>query len=87
MSRPGEGRVGLIGLGLVGNAVVRRMTAAVGFPTLRLIRYAIGDWTLTGLQPGEYSSQTISHFKQATVRKTQRKPQQKRNKSRNPLMR
>ena len=32
---------------------VRRMTAAVGHPTLRLIRYAIGDWHLLGLQPGE----------------------------------
>jgi 23S rRNA pseudouridine2457 synthase len=28
------------------------MTAAVGLPTLRLIRYRIGDWTLDGLEPG-----------------------------------
>ncbi|WP_045223701.1 rRNA large subunit pseudouridine synthase E [Methyloterricola oryzae] len=38
------------------NRQVRRMTAAVGFPTLRLIRYAIGDWTLEGLAPGEWKS-------------------------------
>ncbi len=36
------------------NRQVRRMTAAVGFPTLRLIRVAIGDWTLDKLQPGEF---------------------------------
>lgn len=38
------------------NRQVRRMTAAVGFPTLRLLRYAIGDWTLDGIAPGEFSS-------------------------------
>ena len=36
------------------NRQVRRMTAAVGLPTLRLIRYAIGQWTVDGLQPGEW---------------------------------
>lgn len=36
------------------NRQVRHMTAAVGFPTLRLIRVAIGDLTLDGLQPGEW---------------------------------
>ena len=30
------------------------MTAAVGHPTLRLIRWAVGEWTLTGLRPGEW---------------------------------
>ena len=36
------------------NRQVRRMTAAVGLPTLRLIRYSVGDWTLDGLAPGEW---------------------------------
>jgi len=36
------------------NRQVRRMTAAVGLPTLRLIRYRIGNWTLDGLAPGEW---------------------------------
>jgi len=36
------------------NRQVRRMTAAVGLPTLRLIRCAIGPWTLDSLAPGEY---------------------------------
>jgi 23S rRNA pseudouridine2457 synthase len=36
------------------NRQVRRMTAAVGFPTLRLIRYRIGSWTIDGINNGEY---------------------------------
>ncbi|MDE2405517.1 MAG: pseudouridine synthase [Sphingomonadales bacterium] len=36
------------------NRQVRRMTAAVGLPTLRLVRWRIGDWTLDGLAPGEW---------------------------------
>ncbi|GLR48510.1 pseudouridine synthase [Sphingomonas astaxanthinifaciens] len=36
------------------NRQVRRMTAAVGLPTLRLVRWAIGDWTVAGIAPGEY---------------------------------
>ena len=41
------------------NRQVRRMTAAVGFPTLRLIRMRIGDWSLDGLQPGEHCELNI----------------------------
>ena len=36
------------------NRQVRRMTAAVGHPTLRLVRWRIGDWSLDGLAPGEW---------------------------------
>ena len=35
------------------NRQVRRMTAAVGLPTLRLVRWSIGDWTLAGIAPGQ----------------------------------
>jgi len=38
------------------NRQVRRMTAAVNFPTLRLVRVKVGDWSLGELQPGDYTS-------------------------------
>lgn len=38
------------------NRQVRRMTAAVGFPTLRLIRHRIGDWSLESLPSGKYQT-------------------------------
>ncbi|QWC56133.1 pseudouridine synthase [Erythrobacter sp. 3-20A1M] len=36
------------------NRQVRRMTAAVGHPTLRLVRWSVGEWTLDGLAPGAW---------------------------------
>lgn len=36
------------------NRQVRRMTAAVGLPTLRLVRWSIGEWTVAGLAPGQF---------------------------------
>jgi 23S rRNA pseudouridine2457 synthase len=42
------------------NRQVRRMTAAVGLPTLRLVRYAVGRWTLDGLGPGEWTVVELS---------------------------
>jgi 23S rRNA pseudouridine2457 synthase len=44
------------------NRQVRRMTAAVGFPTLRLIRYQIGDWMLEGLAPGAWRELKVSRL-------------------------
>jgi 23S rRNA pseudouridine2457 synthase len=41
------------------NRQVRRMTAAVGLPTLRLVRIAIGDWCLDDMQPGQWRELTI----------------------------
>ncbi|UUR07993.1 pseudouridine synthase [Sphingomonas glaciei] len=36
------------------NRQVRRMTAAVGLPTLRLVRWSIGDWTVANIAPGQF---------------------------------
>ncbi|MEX0738050.1 MAG: pseudouridine synthase [Pseudohongiella sp.] len=41
------------------NRQVRRMTAAVGFPTLRLVRQRIGNWQLDDLLPGDYKTITL----------------------------
>ena len=43
------------------NRQVRRMTAAVGFPTLRLIRFSIGDWSLSGLVAGEWREERVAN--------------------------
>jgi 23S rRNA pseudouridine2457 synthase len=41
------------------NRQIRRMTAAVGLPTLRLIRYRVGEWALGGLEPGEWRIESL----------------------------
>ena len=50
------------------NRQVRRMSAYVGFPTLRLIRWAVGDWTLDGLAPGQWRELEISRQPEARRR-------------------
>jgi 23S rRNA pseudouridine2457 synthase len=44
------------------NRQVRRMTAAVGYPTLRLVRWAIGNLTLKDLEPGQWRELTKSEL-------------------------
>lgn len=46
------------------NRQVRRMTAAVGFPTLRLIRYAVASWTLHGLAPAAWRAVPEAEIRQ-----------------------
>ncbi|WP_290702910.1 pseudouridine synthase [Amphritea sp.] len=67
------------------NRQVRRMTAAVGFPTLRLIRVAIGNWTVDGLAPGAFRTEQVNipvskskpRPRPEAVKKTRRKPERR----------
>ncbi len=61
--RPREGQViSWIQLTIVEgrNRQVRRMTAAVGLPCLRLIRMQVGEWTIKGLKPGDVREDTVA---------------------------
>lgn len=42
------------------NRQVRRMTAKIGFPTLRLVRWAVGEWTLEQLSPGNWCEISVA---------------------------
>lgn len=59
------------------NRQVRRMTAAVGLPTLRLVRAQIGNWKLDQLQPGDCREETI-HLPKPVGTKTPRPRQRKK---------
>ena len=49
------------------NRQVRRMTAAVGHPTLRLVRVKIGNWSIENIEPGKYITETV-HTPEASPR-------------------
>lgn len=68
------------------NRQVRRMTAAVGFPTLRLVRVAIAHLTLQSLQPGDWRSLSLSEVEQLkALVSSQRPPGTPKRRSRKPF--
>jgi 23S rRNA pseudouridine2457 synthase len=69
------------------NRQVRRMTAAIGFPTLRLVRYAIGNWTIDQLMPGDHRLDQVflPAEKPDRIRKTS--PKRESNSRRNKAIR
>ncbi|UZE97934.1 pseudouridine synthase [Alkalimarinus alittae] len=59
------------------NRQVRRMTAAIGFPTLRLVRYSIGSWSIDHLNSGEHTTTIINMPANAPQKKQSAKPPHK----------
>ena len=66
------------------NRQVRRMTAAVGLPTLRLVRAAIGDWKVTDISPGEFLVETVAT--PAVKKPVSKRPTSKRAGNKKPLV-
>lgn len=60
------------------NRQVRRMTAAVGFPTLRLIRASVGNWSVDGLAPGQHRIERVA----AGAKKSAARPSRNRHRRR-----
>jgi len=60
------------------NRQVRRMTAAIGFPTLRLVRAAVGDWKLEGIEPGHHRVIEVPTPPQPPAKKRRYHPRRKR---------
>lgn len=57
-----------IGLKEGRNRQVRRMTAAVGFPTLRLVRFRVGPWELGRLEPGRWREVAPAEWRRSLAR-------------------
>ncbi|QNU62325.1 pseudouridine synthase [Vreelandella titanicae] len=66
------------------NRQVRRMTAHVGYPTLRLIRVAIGPWRLDGLAPGEWRKETLHAPRPTNTPPSQRRIAPRKDQRRRP---